>query len=112
MFDRPVFVVPGPITSSLSKGTNSLLKDGLVAVTSSADMLDKLDIMGNQQKHQEKVLLTNPEEQQILELLRNGTLHFDEIVRTIEKDSKAVGSLLSLVELSSLIHQDSGKYFL
>lgn len=112
---RPVFAVPGPITSALSTGANNLLKKGATAVTSATDILDSLGIMGtpNRQRAKGKVPRGNTkEEQDILEILESGPLHFDEIVRRIKKDSKTTGSLLSLMELSGLIHQESGRYYL
>lgn len=118
-FDRSLFAVPGPITSSLSKGANSLIQQGAIPVTSVKDILDSLGIMGTpfanaqgKQGARKNLQASTQEEQMVLEILGNGPLHFDEIVRTIGKDSKAVGSLLSLMELSGLIHQESGKYYL
>ena len=114
-FRRPLFAVPGPITSSLSKGTNSLLKTNGIAVTSIKDILDSLGIMGTPKALTGKgkaLRGSSKEEQMVLDLLENGPLLFDEIVRTIGKDSKNTGSLLSLMELSGLIHQEGGKYYI
>ncbi len=117
-FHRPVFAVPGPITSSLSAGANNLLKDGAIAVTKAHDILDTLGIMGHQktlntQRNQHISKSDNPEEQSILSILESGPLHFDEIVRRMKKDSKTIGSLLSLLELKGMIKSSAdGKYFL
>ncbi len=43
-FGRPVFAVPGPITSNLSKGTNKLLQQGAHAVVDIERILDILSI--------------------------------------------------------------------
>lgn len=43
-FGREVFVVPGPITSPMSAGTNALLKVGATPVTSAADIIDALHL--------------------------------------------------------------------
>lgn len=111
---RPVFAVPGPITSALSKGANNLLAQGAIVTTSSKAILDRLGIMKNQKAlsfaHQE-VRGETSDEQGILDLLKTNPLHFDDIVRKMDKDSKAVGSLLSLMELKGLIKSNSeGKY--
>lgn len=42
--DRPVFAVPGPIRSEVSKGTNQLLVDGAFPMTRPADVLAALDL--------------------------------------------------------------------
>jgi DNA processing protein len=41
---REVFAVPGEITSSLSAGTNALLRLGATPLTSSADVLESLGV--------------------------------------------------------------------
>lgn len=114
-FGRFLFAVPGQITSNLSKGTNSLIKNGAVPVSSATDILDTLGIMETQKKLVSSAnhIGLSPIERQILALLENGPLHFDEIVRYSGKDSKNVGSFLSLMELKGIIRSNSeGKYFL
>lgn len=118
-FNRLVFAVPGQITSQLSKGTNNLIKNGAIPVSSTQDILDTLGII-NFRKTQinqinseiQKIRQSdNPIEQSILSLLESGPLHFDKIVRTIGKDSSFVGSLLSLMELKGMIISNSkGEY--
>jgi len=39
-FDRKIFAVPGPITSSVSKGSNVLIKEGAEMVLSAKDVLE------------------------------------------------------------------------
>lgn len=43
---RQVAAVPGPVTSSMSVGTNRLLRDGAVCVTSAADVVELVGAMG------------------------------------------------------------------
>lgn len=115
-FGRPVFSVPGQITSPLSKGTNNLIRQGAVMVSSAQEILDTLGIMMTPQiKSANKKVphAGSPDEDAIVKLLKNGPLHFDEIVRTMEKDSREIGSLLSLMELKGIIKSNTeGKYFL
>lgn len=103
---RPVFAVPGPITSSLSQGANGLIKEGAIAVTGAKDILDSLGIIASgksQVPNSKKQIGGTKEEQEILDILETGPLHFDEIVRRIKRDSKTIGSLLSLMELKGQI---------
>ncbi|HYK08189.1 MAG TPA: DNA-processing protein DprA [Candidatus Eisenbacteria bacterium] len=120
-FGRPVFSVPGQITSQLSIGTNNLIKQGAIAVSSVQDILDSVGIMTVQKTQklgnsdsQNIRKSDNPDELSILSILeQNGPLHFDEIVRTIGKDSRSVGSILSLMELKGMTKSGSdGKYFI
>lgn len=121
-FNRKVFAVPGPITSSMSKGPYKLIQKGAVLVTSAQDILKS--ITG------EKSIPTSPhstssglrgasksrkgdteEEQKILDLLQNESLHFDEIVRKTKFQSSKLGSLLSLMEIKGVIKSlDNGQF--
>ncbi len=114
--NRHVFAIPGPITSSLSGATSALLKDGAVLVTSGRDVLDTLGIIENLKD--QKSLLKNGRikgetrgEQDILDILEIEPLHFNEIVRRIGKDSKSIGSILTLMELKGMIQSFAdGRY--
>ena len=126
---RPVFAVPGPITSGLSKGPNVLLQQGGVLVTSGEDVVRSLhSVMPNLFRHPNGILDQgspdpigvqddkktkkgdSPEEQEILDMIQLSPLHFDEIVRTIGKSAQEVASLLSMMELKGLVRNDSGLY--
>ena len=54
---RDVFAVPGEITSSLSAGTNALLKLGAAPLTSSADVLASLGIEPEPKEGEQSPLL-------------------------------------------------------
>lgn len=115
-FNRPVFAVPGPITSDVSKGTNNLIKSGAVAITDSGEILDRLGIMVTPKAfsvNRQVLRGDTQEEKEILNLLETHPLHFDDIVRKMGKDSSTIGSLLSLMELKGLIKiVSNGKYSL
>jgi len=91
-----------------------LIKQGAVPVTAASGILDTLGIIAegkSQVPNHKKQKADTKEERIILDLLENGPLHFDEIVRTIGKDSRSVGSILSLMELKGVIKSNSkGEY--
>lgn len=117
-FGRPIFAVPGPITSNLSKGPNSLVSKGAVVVTSDEDIIRNLTIdnrelkMGKGDGKSKIDNQSSKEEREILNILESSSLHFDEIVRTIGKDSKTIGSLLIMMELKGIIKSDNSIYSL
>ncbi len=100
--NRKVFAVPGPITFHLSKGSYRLIAKGAILVTDIKEILESFAIPPVERKIK-KLRGDSPEEQQVLDLLENESLHFDEIVRKTGIDSSKIGALLSLVEMKGLI---------
>lgn len=108
---RKVFAIPGPITSSLSKGPYKLIEKGATLVTKPEDVLHELQITNYQLPMERKIIGDSKEEQTIIALLENESLSFDEIVRGIKKDSAHVASLLSLMEIKGVITASSSNTF-
>ena len=114
---RKVFAVPGPITSSLSKGPYKLLKKGARLVTKIEDILEELkfEIRNSKSETNSKSQITkrkteNKEEEKILKILENESLHFDEIVRRSQLDSSKIGSLLSIMEIKGMVKSSGNLY--
>ena len=105
-FGRKVFAVPGPITSSLSRGPYELIKKGAKLVTSAGDILDELGMMKYHSRIKKMIKGDREEEQKIIDLLQNETLHFDEIVRKSGLGSARVGTLLSMLEMKGVLIAD------
>ncbi|OGH13232.1 MAG: DNA protecting protein DprA [Candidatus Levybacteria bacterium RIFCSPHIGHO2_01_FULL_38_26] len=106
-FNRPVFAVPGPITSGMSKGPFKLIQKGAKLVTSAYDILKELKVPASVKtsagKQNSKVGNATKEEWMILEILQNEPLHFDEVVRRSGFGSSKTGTLLSLMEIKGMI---------
>lgn len=124
-FNRKIFAVPGPITSSMSKGPYKLIQKGARLVTSAKDIFEELKISTfarasafdkssvdrSADKQNSEVKDATKEELIILKLLENEAVHFDEIVRRLKLPSAKVGSLLSMMEIKGLIKSlDGGVY--
>lgn len=108
---RAVFAIPGPITSSLSRGPYSLLKNGAKLVASAEDILKEFKIQKVKVKIESsnsKVTNGTKEELAILEILENEPLNFDEILRRSKMNSSKLGSILSLMEVKGLIKNSGG----
>ena len=111
---RKVFAVPGPITSSLSKGPFRLIQKGAKLVTTPQDIIDELGIKNHELrigKIKTKIAVETKEEKKILEILENEALHFDEIVRKSQLDSSKIGSLLSIMEIKGLVKTTDGGFY-
>lgn len=108
---RKVFAVPGPITSSLSKGPYKLIAKGAKLVTRGEDIVKELGIMNYElRKGKKKVIADTKEEEIILELLENEALQFDEIVKKLKLPSSEIGAILSLMEIKGLIVNKNDNY--
>lgn len=118
---REVFAVPGPITSSLSKGPTILLKNGAKLVTEASDILEELNIRNKQinkyanlpagmagKQMNDQIKKLSMEERKILELLQNENLHFDDIVKKSKIDAAKLGSILTMMEMKNIIKNQSG----
>jgi len=95
---REVFAVPGEITSSLSAGTNALLKLGAAPLTSAADVLASFGI---EQKPVQR------EESPLLDLLPANA---DELVRRTGLGADVVARTLVELELEGRVVVRDGLY--
>ncbi len=115
---REVFAVPGSVESFKSSGTHSLIKQGAKLVEHAQDVLEELHWEESQQiERGPKTEVTkrrpslSPQEEQIWDLLSNGSIHVDQMVRQAGIGISPMLSLLLEMELKGLIKQLPGKYF-
>lgn len=110
---RDVFAIPGPITSSLSKGPINLIKDGAIPVTEPGEILDEMGIFQEERVKGKGVSLENltEDEKKVLGVLQNESLHIDEIGRMLNFESSKISALLLKMEISGLVRSlGSGTY--
>lgn len=108
---KPVFAIPGPITSQLSKGPYKLIEKGAKLVTEPEDILKELGVKNNTLRSGVHVKGDTPEEQMIIDLLANEPLLFDDIVRQLSLDSSHVGTLLTMMEVKGFIKTQANGFF-
>ncbi|HEV3479496.1 MAG TPA: DNA-processing protein DprA [Gaiellaceae bacterium] len=104
---REVFAVPGEITSSLSAGTNALLKLGATPLTSADDVLDAFGIDPPAPPGEAEV---SPAAAQVLELVREAPAAADELTARAELDAGALSVALTELELAGLVATADGVY--
>ncbi|HYM64962.1 MAG TPA: DNA-processing protein DprA, partial [Candidatus Sulfotelmatobacter sp.] len=115
-FKRPVFAIPGPITSSLSVAPLKLIEKGAKLVTSADDILKVLKIKtstSNASKLDKagKMVKLSKQEKNILKVLENEPLHFDEIIRALDVNASDLAITLSFLEVKGIVKQESGGYY-
>jgi DNA processing protein len=102
--NRPVFAVPGPITSPASEGPNYLIQNGAKPITSARDILDELHLQLKVDPDAvEKVMPGSPVESKIVEILDCEPLHLDEIVRISGITTSEVSARLTIMEMKGLV---------
>jgi DNA processing protein len=110
---RPVYAVPGPITSSLSKGPHSLIGKGAKLISGAEEIIRELGgaVSSPPSLKLRRVKGDTEDEQVIIDLLQNESMHFDELVKLIMHDSSKLGSILSLMEMKGMIKSLGGGVF-
>ncbi len=104
---RDVFAVPGEITSSLSAGTNALLKLGAAPLTNAGDVLD---VLGVERPAAGEVVQVSTEAAQLLELVRDAPAGADELTARGVLEPGAVSVALTELELAGLVAAADGVY--
>jgi len=116
-FKRKIFALPGPISSSVSKGTNLLIKQGVEMVLNSQDVLD---FFGEQARLPAEALAkaggkfgvpTKKPESKIMQSLQREPLTADELSRNLGISASKLGVKLSLMQIQGLVKQEGNKYY-
>jgi DNA processing protein len=102
----PVFAVPGPITSSLSAGTNALLKSGEAQLLTEAnDVLLALNISARTNTAAQEGGI--PEETKILTLITEGCHDPSLLQERSELSTITLQTTITMLEIAGRIKQDS-----
>lgn len=126
-FKRKIFVAPGQITSSVSKGSNVLIKQGAEMVLEADDILKHYAHVPARSAYAQRrragydskklpfsrnTLGESPGniEEQILDLLGRESLGADELSRQLGMPISELSVKLSAMEMRGIIKLNSGKY--
>jgi len=104
---REVLAVPGEITSSLSAGTNALLRLGATPVTRCEDVLE---VYGIEPAAAAAAAFLGPTAESILARLGEGALTADEVVRATGVEPGAGAAALVELELAARVTLEDGVY--
>ena len=108
---RELFVLPGNITSPQSFGTNDLINEMPDCFTiSSSQILNRLKV-SNPVNNSKKQIQLDLISQQIVDLLSNGEVHFDNICAAINQSASQTASSLTMLEIMGIIKKLSGNFY-
>lgn len=107
---RSVFAFPGNVTSALSEGTNSLIKQGCYPITESNDILFELGITYNETERQsfsnQIASKLSLEEKEIYEqIFDKEPVLAETICRKLHKNIQEVQYILSLLEIAGYVRK-------
>lgn len=104
---REVFAVPGNINSLTSKGTNNLIQQGCLAVTSSDDVLFGLGITCKEEENTKNIEKKEPRlagiEKSVYDCINLEPVGAEEIARKLNQSIQEIHCILSILEISKLI---------
>jgi DNA processing protein len=104
---REVMAVPGEVTSSLSRGTNALLRLGATVVTGAADVLEAIGVAPPDTEDRPPPSGAGAA---VLAALDSGAVTVDEVARATGVDPAAAAAALTELELCGLVSAAAGIY--
>jgi len=119
-YGRQVFAVPGRIDSPRSKGCHELIKNGAKLCESAEDILSEFEYLfpatnrapGVNETGVLPALSLSDNEQKVFDLLEDGELGVDDVIRRSGLPASAVSVTLLSLEMKRLVRQLPGKLFL
>jgi len=96
-----VLAVPGNINSATSIGTNNPIKSGAIPVTDIEDILHVIGLTSSQPLP--KITSANPDEQLLLDLLRQGTTDGAELHLASQLSIETFNHTLTMLEITGQI---------
>jgi DNA processing protein len=103
---REVFAVPGEITSSLSAGSNALLRLGATPLTRVEDVFESYGIAAPTAA----AVVVGAEAEVVLARVRGAAAGADELARATGLDAKHLAVLLTELELAGAVVEEDGVY--
>lgn len=120
--NRKIFVLPHEITDKYGVGTNRLIRNGAILVTSTKEIIEefeflkykKIEILNSKEKNKDQVQSTktfeNTEEKEIYELINKGFDNINEIHKETNEQVQKINQILFMLELKGYIKKVAGGY--
>ena len=109
-YGKTVAAVPGPISSSLSEGTNTLIKNGAQLIQTSNDLLELLGLEQAESHQLDLSLNLASDERAIMHKLGAEPCTFDQLCHHTGRNPEELLVILSNLEVQGLIDGDGGVF--
>lgn len=111
-YNRDVFAVPNSIFSMNAAVPNSLLKKGAVPIEGADDVLKTFELESNIVPTPQSAQTPESEEETLLlQILTDGEVHIDDLIRVSKLDTQKVSVTLTLMEMKGMVKRLEGMYF-
>lgn len=108
---RDVFAVPGPVTSTYSRGPFRLLKAGATLAESAGDILEALGLSAASDGAFCVRQADTDTERRVVERLQRGQAHIDEIVREVHLTTQEAAATLTVLEIKGIVKDYGNKIY-
>lgn len=105
---KTIMVVPGPITSPYSRGTNRLIQNGALPLLDPSDVLEQLGIAEDAEKL--AYIPENEIEAAILDALKNQAIPSEELLYLTGLNTQIFQTHLTMLEIKGVIEAQSGHW--
>lgn len=109
--NKEIYAIPGNIYSKTSAGTNRLIKDGAIPVTSADEVLEYLGIKWTKKEREIKEIILKDEEKKVWEGLSFEPVYLDELKEKIAMSTADILKILLDFEIRGMVKQLPGMMF-
>jgi DNA processing protein len=109
--NKDVYAIPGNIYSRTSTGTNRLIKEGAIPVTSAEEILELMGITHETATRHDKQISLTESEQTIWDQLTCEPVYLDVLSEKLNQPTGSILNVLLGLEIKGLVRQLPGMMF-
>jgi DNA processing protein len=109
--NKDVFAIPGNIFSKTSYGTNKLIKDGAIPVTSADEVLEYLGLQHTRKTRETEEILIDDAERHVWEALSFEPICLDALAEKTGQSTSTILNILLRLEINGHVKQLPGMAF-
>lgn len=109
--NKDIFAIPGNIYAKTSAGTNRLIKEGAIPVTSAEEVLDSLGIRFTKKEREVREMVLNDKERLVWDSLSYEPIYLDELKEKLGLSTAEILKILLELEIKGFVKQLPGMMF-